>query len=103
MNPAVAAHGGRVTLVDVTDGRVRLRLEGGCQGCSLAEVTVRQGSRHCSGIASRKSRRWSTSRITRPGRRRTSRRASADAGTVHGRRTRGYMGQMPHQRRVSSR
>lgn len=43
MNPAVAAHGGRVTLVDVTDGRVRLRLEGGCQGCSLAEVTVRQG------------------------------------------------------------
>jgi Fe-S cluster biogenesis protein NfuA len=29
--------------VDVIDGRVRLRLEGGCQGCSLAEVTVRQG------------------------------------------------------------
>jgi len=27
----------------VTAGRVRIRLEGGCQGCSLAEVTVRQG------------------------------------------------------------
>src|SRR2546425_4509096 len=43
VNPAVAAHGGRVSLVDVTDGRVRIRMEGGCQGCSLAEVTIRQG------------------------------------------------------------
>jgi cystathionine gamma-synthase len=43
VNPAIAAHRGRVTLVDVTDGCVRLRLEGGCQGCSLAEVTIRQG------------------------------------------------------------
>ena len=25
------------------DGWIRIRLEGGCQGCSLAEVTVRQG------------------------------------------------------------
>ncbi|HEU4368127.1 MAG TPA: NifU family protein, partial [Methylomirabilota bacterium] len=43
INPAIAAHRGRVTLVDAAAGRVRLRLEGGCQGCSLAEVTVRQG------------------------------------------------------------
>jgi len=43
VNPAVAAHRGRVTLVDVAEGRVRIRLEGGCQGCSLAEVTIRQG------------------------------------------------------------
>ncbi len=43
VNPAVAAHGGRVTLVDAAEGRVRIRLEGGCQGCSMAEVTVRQG------------------------------------------------------------
>ena len=43
VNPAVAAHGGRVVLVDAADGRVRIRLEGGCQGCSLAEVTIRQG------------------------------------------------------------
>ena len=43
VNPAVAAHGGHVVLLDATDGRVRIRLEGGCQGCSLAEVTVRQG------------------------------------------------------------
>ena len=43
VNPAVAAHGGRVSLVDVAEGRVHIRLEGGCQGCSLAEVTIRQG------------------------------------------------------------
>ena len=43
VNSAVAAHGGRVVLVGVVDGTVRIRLEGGCQGCSLAEVTVRQG------------------------------------------------------------
>jgi cystathionine gamma-synthase len=43
VNPAVAAHGGRISLVDVVDGRARVRLEGGCQGCSLAEVTIRQG------------------------------------------------------------
>ncbi len=43
VNPAVAAHRGRVSLVDVTAGRVQLRLEGGCQGCNLAQVTIRQG------------------------------------------------------------
>lgn len=43
INPAIAAHRGRVTLVDVADGWVRIRLEGGCQGCSVAEVTIRQG------------------------------------------------------------
>jgi cystathionine gamma-synthase len=43
IGPAVAAHRGRIVLVGLDDGRVRLRLEGGCQGCSLAAVTVRQG------------------------------------------------------------
>jgi Fe-S cluster biogenesis protein NfuA len=43
VNPVIAAHGGRVTLVGVDQGWVRIRLEGGCQGCSLAEVTIRQG------------------------------------------------------------
>lgn len=41
--PAIAAHRGRIVLVGLDEGRVRLRLEGGCQGCSLAAVTVRQG------------------------------------------------------------
>ncbi len=43
INPAIAAHRGHVALVGVTDGWIRIRLEGGCQGCSLAEVTIRQG------------------------------------------------------------
>ena len=43
INPAIAAHRGHVTLDGVDRGLVRVRLEGGCQGCSLAEVTVRQG------------------------------------------------------------
>jgi Fe-S cluster biogenesis protein NfuA len=41
--PAIAAHRGRIVLVGMDQGRVSLRLEGGCQGCSLAAVTVRQG------------------------------------------------------------
>ncbi len=43
INPTIAAHRGRVVLVEAKDGWVRVRLEGGCQGCSLAEVTLRQG------------------------------------------------------------
>ena len=43
ISPAIAAHRGRVRLAGVTGGWIRVRLEGGCQGCSLAEVTLRQG------------------------------------------------------------
>jgi len=43
INPLIAAHRGHASLVGVEEGWVRLRLDGGCQGCSLAEVTLRQG------------------------------------------------------------
>ena len=43
INPAIAAHRGRVTVTGSSGGWIRVRLEGGCQGCSLAEVTLRQG------------------------------------------------------------
>jgi Fe-S cluster biogenesis protein NfuA len=43
VNPAIAAHRGRAAVDSAGDGWVRIRLEGGCQGCSLAEVTIRQG------------------------------------------------------------
>jgi Fe-S cluster biogenesis protein NfuA len=43
VNPVIAAHGGRVVLVEADQGWVHIRLQGGCQGCSLAEVTIRQG------------------------------------------------------------
>jgi Fe-S cluster biogenesis protein NfuA len=43
VNPMVARHGGRVELIDVQDATVMLRLGGGCQGCGMADVTLRQG------------------------------------------------------------
>ena len=43
INPALAAHRGRVVVEGVDRGWIRLRFEGGCQGCSMAEVTLRQG------------------------------------------------------------
>jgi Fe-S cluster biogenesis protein NfuA len=43
INPALAAHGGRAILDAVREGTVSLRFEGGCQGCAMAEVTLRQG------------------------------------------------------------
>ena len=43
VNPVIAAHRGRVTVAGAERGWIRIRLEGGCQGCSLAEVTLRQG------------------------------------------------------------
>jgi Fe-S cluster biogenesis protein NfuA len=43
INPAVAQHGGRIDLIDVEDGLVILRMMGGCQGCGMANVTLRQG------------------------------------------------------------
>ena len=43
INPAVARHGGFVDLIDVQDGVVMLRMGGGCQGCGMADVTLRQG------------------------------------------------------------
>jgi NFU1 iron-sulfur cluster scaffold homolog, mitochondrial len=43
INPVIAAHHGHVALEGTDRGLIRIRLEGGCQGCSLAEVTVRQG------------------------------------------------------------
>lgn len=43
INPSIAMHGGMAELVSV-DGTVAfLRLAGGCQGCGMAQVTLRQG------------------------------------------------------------
>ena len=43
VNPMVARHGGRIELIDVQDAIVLLRMSGGCQGCGMADVTLRQG------------------------------------------------------------
>jgi Fe-S cluster biogenesis protein NfuA len=43
VNPSVASHGGHIALVDVQGDTVFIRLEGGCQGCGMADVTLKQG------------------------------------------------------------
>ncbi|HJP31986.1 MAG TPA: NifU family protein [Candidatus Latescibacteria bacterium] len=43
INPSVSGHGGRVSLIDLRDKTVFLQLEGGCQGCGMADVTLKQG------------------------------------------------------------
>jgi Fe/S biogenesis protein NfuA len=44
INPALASHGGRVALVEVTDAKeVILQFGGGCHGCGMADVTLKQG------------------------------------------------------------
>lgn len=43
INPAIASHGGFITLVDVKDTEVYLEMSGGCQGCAMSRMTLRQG------------------------------------------------------------
>jgi Fe/S biogenesis protein NfuA len=43
INPSIASHGGVATLVGVDGDIAQLELGGGCQGCGLAAVTLRQG------------------------------------------------------------
>lgn len=43
INPAIASHGGVANLIAVEGSIAQLELGGGCQGCGLAAVTLRQG------------------------------------------------------------
>lgn len=43
VNPAIAAHGGVINLVDVKDTEIFLEMSGGCQGCAMSRLTLRQG------------------------------------------------------------
>lgn len=43
INPGVAGHGGWVVLRDVKGQSVFVEMGGGCQGCGLSAVTLRQG------------------------------------------------------------
>ncbi len=44
INPSLAMHGGRVQLVEITaDNEVLLQFGGGCQGCGMSDVTLKQG------------------------------------------------------------
>ena len=44
VRPMLQADGGDVELVEVTEGGiVRVRLQGACQGCPMAQMTVKNG------------------------------------------------------------
>ena len=44
VNPSLAAHGGEVSLIEVTDDQFAvLRFGGGCQGCSAVDMTLKGG------------------------------------------------------------
>lgn len=44
INPGLAAHGGEVSLVELTDDNIAvLRFGGGCQGCSAVDLTLKDG------------------------------------------------------------
>ncbi len=45
INPQIASHGGRADLASVDEERgvVYVQLSGGCQGCGMASVTLKQG------------------------------------------------------------
>jgi len=43
VNPGVAAHGGAINLIDVQGTEIYLEMTGGCQGCAMSKLTLRQG------------------------------------------------------------
>ncbi|MFI4937025.1 MAG: NifU family protein [Candidatus Berkiellales bacterium] len=44
INPNLASHGGKVSLVEITpNNEVVLRFGGGCHGCGMVDVTLKQG------------------------------------------------------------
>lgn len=44
INPGLAGHGGRVSLVEITpQNEVVLQFGGGCHGCGMVDVTLKQG------------------------------------------------------------
>jgi Fe/S biogenesis protein NfuA len=45
VNPMVDAHGGVIDLLDVAGGIAYIHMGGGCQGCGMADVTLKQGVR----------------------------------------------------------
>ncbi|MGV3345249.1 Fe-S biogenesis protein NfuA [Enterobacteriaceae bacterium LUAb1] len=44
INPQLAGHGGKVSLMEITDdGYAILQFGGGCNGCSMVDVTLKEG------------------------------------------------------------
>ena len=43
VNRSIANHGGKISLVEVHEGKLFITMSGGCQGCASSQVTLRQG------------------------------------------------------------
>jgi Fe-S cluster biogenesis protein NfuA len=43
VNPGVAGHGGMISLLNVRGNTITIHMGGGCQGCSAADLTLKQG------------------------------------------------------------
>jgi len=43
IRPSLMADGGNVELVDVEDGKVKVRLTGACGGCPMSQMTLKMG------------------------------------------------------------
>ena len=43
VNRSIAAHGGKISMVDLRDGNLLIAMSGGCRGCAATQVTLRQG------------------------------------------------------------
>ena len=43
INPQIASHGGHLSLLDVKEETAYVKFGGGCQGCGMADVTLKQG------------------------------------------------------------
>ena len=43
INPAIASHGGMISLVELDGTEVFVEMSGGCQGCALSRMTLSQG------------------------------------------------------------
>ena len=43
VNRSIANHGGKISIVEVRQGKLFISMSGGCQGCASSQVTLRQG------------------------------------------------------------
>ncbi|RAX54906.1 hypothetical protein CCY99_01825 [Helicobacter sp. 16-1353] len=43
LRPSIMLDGGNITLVEIKDGKVFVRLEGACKGCPSSNITLKDG------------------------------------------------------------
>ena len=43
INRSIANHGGKISIVEIRQGKLYISMSGGCQGCASSQVTLRQG------------------------------------------------------------